>query len=243
LCIFVRMAQILTFGNQKGGTGKSTCAMLAATALSQEPFNYKTAIVDVDRQQSIAQRRAYDLQDFEGVLPFDVISYNFKTFTNKIEDLHGRYDLIILDVAGKLDTEQGTESESIEALLYADLLLIPFTPGNFSLDASLDYLKIALDVREKKAANGYSLEIYTFRNMHRERSRHVRALRNELEELQRIITIPTMQEPLKRYSLFEDADTLTSLYDPTSSDMAKRNFSRWTNELNTIIQNLSNGKG
>lgn len=237
------MAQILTFGNQKGGVGKSTCAMLSAAALSQEPFNYKTAIIDVDRQQSIAQRRAYDLQDFEGILPFDVISYNFQTFTHKIEEIESRYDLIILDVAGKLDTEQGIESEAVKALLYADLLLIPFTAGNFSLDATLDYLKIALDVREKKAESGYQLEIYAFRNMHRERSRHVRALKSELDELQRIITIPTLLEPLKRYSLFEDADTLTSLYDPDSSDLAKRNFSRWIKELSSIIQNLQNGKG
>ena len=237
------MAQIITFGNQKGGVAKSTCAMLIATALSQPPFNYNLAVLDLDRQQSIAQRRALDLQDYEGVLPFDVISYNFQTFTHKIEEIESRYDLIILDVAGKLDTEAGTESEAVKALLYADLLYIPFTPGNFSLDASLDYLKIALDVREKKRATGYDLEIYAFRNMHRERSRHVKALKNELEDLQKIITIPAIKEPLKRYSLFEDADTLTSLYAPDSNDMAKRNFSRWIKELDTTIKNLNNGEG
>ena len=79
--------------------------------------------------------------------------------------------------------------------------------------------------------------------MHRERSRHVKALKNELEDLQKIITIPAIKEPLKRYSLFEDADTLTSLYAPDSNDMAKRNFSRWIKELDTTIKNLNNGEG
>jgi cellulose biosynthesis protein BcsQ len=232
------MAKIITFGNQKGGVGKSTCAMLAATALSQEPFSYKLAIIDIDRQQSISQRRAYDLEIYDGLLPFDVISYNFETFTQRISDLESRYDLIILDVAGKLDTEQKEQSEAIKALAYADLLLIPFAPGNFSLDASLDYLKIALDVKHNKKAKGYELVIYAFQNMHRERSRHARALRNELEELKKIITIPTMSAALKRYSLYEDADTITSLYDKKSADIAKQNFSTWLNELNRIIKSL-----
>ena len=61
------MAVFVTFGNQKGGAGKSTCTVLAAGALSQPPFSYRLAVVDIDRQQSIAARRAYDLQDFDGL--------------------------------------------------------------------------------------------------------------------------------------------------------------------------------
>lgn len=230
------MALIVTIGNQKGGVGKSTCAMLAANALSQAPFNYRLAVVDIDRQQSIAQRRALDLHGFEGVLPYEVISYNFETFLDRLKVLDQTYDIIILDVAGKLDTEAKERSEAVKALLYTDILFIPLTAGNFSLDASLNYLKIALDVRAKREADGQKIKIVAFRNMHRERSKHVRALGSEIDELKKIVDIPIMKEPLKRYSLFEDADTLTSFYDLDSSDLAKRNYSRWIKELNNILK-------
>jgi hypothetical protein len=40
---------------------------------------------------------------------------------------------------------------------------------------------------------------------------------------------------LNDYSLFRDADTITSLYDPLSTNIAKHNFSSFINELIKII--------
>jgi len=227
------MPKIIAVGNQKGGVGKSTVTMLAATALSQPPFNYSVTVIDIDRQQSISDRRKLDLHGFTGVIPYPVETLNFKTFQFRANELYSRYDLIFLDVAGKLDTEQASNSEAVQALQYVDVLLIPFTPGNFALSATLEYLRIALAVKQQRP----DLEIYGFRNMHRERSRHGAALAEEIDELTQITAIPIMQAPLKRYSEFEDADTITSLYAPDSASPARQNFAQWIDELNKILTN------
>ena len=228
------MAQIIAIANQKGGVGKSTVTLLAATALSQPPFSYQVAVVDVDPQQSISRRRSYDLDGFTDPLPYEVLTYNFATFRQQVKALDERYQVIFLDVPGKLDTGAGKDSEAVQALQYVDLVLVPFTPGNFSLDATLDYLKAALAVKQQRP----DLRLVAFRNMHRERSRHGRQLAGELDELATITSVPVMSEPLKRYSEFEDADSLASLHSRTSSSPARQNFTRWLDELDGLIKGV-----
>jgi chromosome partitioning protein len=225
------MAQIISFANQKGGVGKSTATLLAATALSQPPFSYDVVVVDIDPQQSISKRRSYDLDGHEAPLPYDVLTYNFATFTRQVKALDKRYQIIFLDVPGKLDAGAGRDSEAIQALQYVDLVLVPVTAGNFGLDATLDYLKAVLAVKQQRP----ELRLVAFRNMHRTRSRHGRQLAGELDELAALTAVPVMEAPLKRYSDYEDADTLTTLYAPDSSSPASQNFTAWLNELHTLI--------
>ncbi|MGB3548708.1 MAG: ParA family protein [Saprospiraceae bacterium] len=226
------MAKILAIANQKGGVGKSTATLLAATALSQPPFGYQVAVIDIDPQQSISRRRSFDLDGYTDPLPYDVLSYNFATFAQQVKTLDSRYQVIFLDLPGKLDTGAGKDSEAVQALQYIDLVLVPFTPGNFSLDATLDYLKAALAVQQRRA----DLRLVAFRNMHRERSRHGRQLAGELDELASLTAVPVMDAPLKRYSEFEDADSLASLYsDNNSSSPARQNFSEWMNEFHELL--------
>ncbi len=232
------MAQIISFANQKGGVGKSTATLLAATALSQPPFSYDVVVVDIDPQQSISKRRSYDLDGHEAPLPYDVLTYDFATFTRQVKALDKRYQIIFLDVPGKLDipTEEERkkgkeESEAIQALQYIDIVLVPVTPGNFGLDATLVYLKAVLTVQQQRK----DLRLVAFRNMHRERSRHGRQLAGELDELAALTAVPVMEAALKRYSDYEDADTLTTLYAPDSSSPARQNFTAWLDELHTLI--------
>lgn len=225
------MAQIISFANQKGGVGKSTATLLAATALSQPPFSYDVVVVDIDPQQSISRRRAYDLDGHEAPLAYDVLTYNFATFARQAEALDKRYQIILLDVPGKLDAGAGKDSEAVQALQYIDLVVIPVTPGNFGIDATVDYIKAALNVQQQRS----DLRLVAFRNMHRTRSRHGKQLAGELDELAALAGVPTMDAPLKRYSEFEDADSLTSLYAPGSSSTARQNFTAWLDELHTLI--------
>jgi cellulose biosynthesis protein BcsQ len=225
------MAQIISFANQKGGVGKSTATLLAATALSQPPFSYDVAVVDVDAQQSISKRRAYDLDGYEAVLTYDVLTYTFATFTDRVAALDKRYQIIFLDVPGKLDAGAGKDSEAIRALQYIDLVIVPVTSGNFGLDATLDYLKAVMRVQQQRP----ELRLVAFRNMHRERSRHGKQLAGELDELTTVANVSVMEAALKRYSDFEDADTLTSLYTPESSSPVRQNFIAWLDEVHTLI--------
>ncbi|MCB0594886.1 MAG: hypothetical protein KDD28_12410, partial [Phaeodactylibacter sp.] len=60
----------------------------------------------------------------------------------------------------------------------------------------------------------------------------------ELEELRSLAGIELLKEPLRRYALYEDTNTLETIYRPDSTEAAHRNFARWLNEIHTIIENL-----
>lgn len=225
------MATIISIANQKGGVGKSTATLLAATALSQQPFNYDVAVVDVDAQQSISRRRGADLEGNPDPVPFTVYGVNFATFARDVSALDKRHQIIFLDVAGKLDASAGKDSEAIQALQFLDIVLVPFTPGNFTMDATLDYIEAVKLVQSERP----ELQLVAFRNMHRERSRHGRQLASELSDLSRLASVPVMKAPLKRYSDFEDADSITSLYAKDSSSTARQNFTAWLDELHELL--------
>ena len=72
--------------------------------------------------------------------------------------------------------------------------------------------------------------------MHRSRSRANAFLSEDLEHLKESENLVMMQSTLNDYSLFREADTVTSIYDAQSSDSAKQNFTTFLNELLTIIQ-------
>lgn len=231
------MSKIIVFGSRKGGVGKSTVSVLAANALSQEPFNQKVTVIDTDQQKSISKLRLMDAEDFDEVLPYEVLNYNVPTFEKNIKDLDSRNDIILVDVAGKLDTSLPVEQQEISRVInYVDFLFIPFVSGNFGLESTLDYLKFVLQFQAKRKAEGRPFQIIGFVNMHRERTRNSRFLISEIDQLKNMISIPFMKTPIKEYTLFRDADTLESLYQLNSSDNAKSNFTEWMQEFNLLIQ-------
>jgi chromosome partitioning protein len=231
------MSKIIVFGNQKGGVGKTTCTVLAATALSQPPFGLRVAVVDADPQKSIAKGRLLDMEDFNGPLPYDVLGYNVPTFEQRARDLDQRHDLVFVDVAGKLDTDLPPEQQEISrVLLYADFLFVPFSSGNYALDATLDYLRFVLRIRDDRAQSARPLQVVGFVNMYRERSRNGRFLVGELEQIRQVAGVPFMRNNLSLYTLFSEASTTESLYDAASTHNDRANLSQWVDELIDIIK-------
>jgi len=232
------MALFLAFGNQKGGVGKTTCTVLAANALSQHPYNYRVTVVDVDPQKSIVSARAFDVEDFTGILPYDVLDYNLETFLSRAEYLDRENDLILVDMPGRLDAHAYLQNQEITPVLnWLDFLFIPFTPGNFTLEAGLAYIKYLTEqYNPARASSGYDpLKIIGFSNMHRKRRRSSRSLLCEIDEIKQIAKVPFMRTRLNDYTLFRDADTYSSFYDESGSDPAKLNFTVWVKELHQLI--------
>ena len=230
------MSLIIAAANQKGGVGKSTCTLLAATALSLPPFNYRVEALDIDPQRSLYGRRQYDLEDVEEGKeapqpPYPVHALKFADFATQVKTFDRRAEILFLDVPGKLDSSAGKDSEAIQALQYVDVVLVPVTAGNFALAATVDYIKAVLAVQRKRP----ELRLIAFHNMHRTRSRHGRLLSDELDELARLTGAQLMQTPLKRYSAFEDADTLHTLYGERGN--AGENFTAWLDELHQALTN------
>lgn len=231
------MSKIIIFGNQKGGVGKSTITTLCANALSQAPFNLDVCIIDNDRQKSIVEARNFDLEDWGKEAPYDVVGLDLEQLQQQIHQLDQEYDIIFIDTAGRLDINLDIEQQEItKALMYADHLFIPFRAGNFNLDASLEYLKMVVQLGELRSESERPLHYCGFVNMYRDRSKTNTDLIIEIENL-KTAGVDFMMTRLRNYTLFEDINTLNSLYDVNSLDKAKLNFTVWLNEFVKILKN------
>lgn len=229
------MSKIVAFGNQKGGVGKSTIITLCANALSQPPFNLKICVIDNDPQRSIYEARQFEAEDREGKMPYDVVAMDLLALQTNIYEYDKRYDLILIDTAGRLDANLDIQQQEItKTLMYADYLFIPFRAGNFNLDASLEYLKMAAKLQQLRATSQRPLRFYGFINMFKDRSNSNAHLIEEIENL-RSAGVQFMLCRLRNYALFEEIDTFSNLYDVNSNDKAKLNFTVWLNEFVKIL--------
>jgi len=79
---------IITFANQKGGSGKTTGIQLTANILSQEPFNKRILVFDLDPQMSTYLSRQESLK-IAGTNPkYDILALEIADSKKMIENLH-----------------------------------------------------------------------------------------------------------------------------------------------------------
>lgn len=124
---------IILFGSQKGGCGKSTLAINTACYLANAGGD--VVLVDADIQQSSANwvrdREQTGLKAVHRVQRYGDIKSTLK-------DLAGRYQHVVVDVAGHDSKELRT------AMLVADKLIVPFRPSQLDLD-TLPHLSEVID--------------------------------------------------------------------------------------------------
>lgn len=238
------MAKIITIGNQKGGIGKSTICALLANALAADPFNLAVTVLDVDPQRSLARQRLADLEQHEGRTPYKLEAATIGDVKADLTALDKANDVLLIDAPGKLDSNQPADQQTVLQLVsISDVLLIPFMPGNFALEASLDFLKASLKIRAQRAADPRPLLVVGLVNMFEgSRTNDDRFLIDELAELRNMVNIPFVDTALNRYALFRITDTLESYYQQNSSDKAKQNFTQFVDELAELLQ-LPNKNG
>ena len=207
------MAKIIMIGNQKGGCGKTAVTVMAATALSQEPCNLRTVVIDLDPQKSVIRARKLDLKAYQtDVAPFDVLSYSITDLQANIKRLDKEYQLIFIDVAGKMDNTQPIETQEItKALMYVDYLFIPFVAGNYNLESTVDYFNFIRKVQNIRALQNRNLQAFGFINLQKARSKANALLNEDLEILKESENLKMLVNGLNDYSLFRDADTIVSL--------------------------------
>ncbi len=143
LFILFFMAKVIVFGNQKGGTGKSTLAMHLVVSLLNK--GYSVATIDVDARQGtftryIENREKTKLQNPSILTPnhtamFDKITdsisemekSNLDNFISKINELQN-YDYIIIDTPGN-DNNLSKIAHS-----FADAIITPMNESFIDLD-------------------------------------------------------------------------------------------------------------
>ena len=221
------MAKIISFANQKGGTGKTQCTVLTASALSRSK---KTLVLDMDDQQSITIARQFDTPDKNS---FDIEPVTINTLYGVLKDHYGNYDFIFIDLPGKLDINKPAKDQTIsQALMYIDYLFIPFVAGNYNLESTLSFINV---VQQIQAVKDEPTIIHGFINMYRSRSRLNDYLIEDIKVISNKTNIPFLKAPLKNYTLYAETDTVTSIYDTKSKEPAKVNFKKWFNEVKKII--------
>lgn len=91
------MCRIITVANQKGGSGKSTCVQFNANVFSQKPYNLKVLVVDLDPQVTQLQTRWEDLQKYDQLPTYDVITLSVEDYIQLLENLIDGSNSSIID--------------------------------------------------------------------------------------------------------------------------------------------------
>jgi len=170
------MATTITFGNQKGGVGKSTTSATTAFLLSE--MNYKVLAIDMDSQANMVQMIANtdDLLQYEkrtikeGIEEGDVRPYilaatenlhfipadDYLVLINEVRDIRrleralepvqDYYDFIIID------TPPALSKQTINALMVSDYIVVMFQTEKLPYNALprfLDSIKGAIQAGNK----------------------------------------------------------------------------------------------
>ena len=115
---------IILVGSQKGGPGKSTVSINLAVAYAHQGKD--VCLVDADSQRSAAKWHA-DREE-QGHQPAIACVEKLGSINQTLHDLDGRYDIVIVDVAGKDSKEMRT------GMTAADKLVVVVRPSQLDLD-------------------------------------------------------------------------------------------------------------
>lgn len=232
------MAQFIVFGNQKGGIGKTTLAVLTATGLSRPPFSRRVLLIDNDNQRSALRLRQYDTENYpDQPMPYPIVAMTYPEIVQEIEAIDQEYDYVFIDTPGRLDANLPPEQQEVtKILLLTDYLFMPFKAGALNLDATTDYVRVLLKAQQHRAHSERPLAAYGVVNFFKSRSRINDELQDEVQYLQQNAGLNFMRTALRQYVAFEYIDTCQSLYDPSSSDAATQNFTAFLDEFLTLTK-------
>lgn len=111
---------VIAFANPKGGTGKTTAALLLAEQIARAGAS--TAMLDVDPNQNLIDWQSRRAQEGRAT-PFEVLPRPSEDdVLDVIDGLEGKLDYLIVDL-------EGTAAQIVTMVLTrADLAVIPFEP-------------------------------------------------------------------------------------------------------------------
>ena len=135
------MGKVISFTNQKGGSGKTTLSANLAVLWSNS--GYKVAVIDADAQNSLTYwleaRKKYYGEDDIGIT-----SYNFdvRNLKEEIKQIKSKYNFIIID------SPPSITFNTIQIIKASDRVFVPVQPSPLDLMATVPFLKLVK--QEKK---------------------------------------------------------------------------------------------
>ena len=135
------MGKVISFSNQKGGTGKTTLAANLAVLWSNS--GYKVAVFDGDSQKSLtywieARKKYYGEND----IGIDVHTYKPYSFIEDIQNIKKKYNFVIID------SPPAITYDTIQIVKNADRVIAPVQPSPVDLMATVPFLNIVKKERK-----------------------------------------------------------------------------------------------
>ena len=135
------MGKVISFTNQKGGSGKTTLSANLAVLWSNS--GYKVAVIDADAQNSLtywleARKKYYGEGDI------GITSYNFdvRNLKEEIKQIKSKYNFIIID------SPPSITFDTIQIIKASDRVFVPVQPSPLDLMATVPFLNLVK--QEKK---------------------------------------------------------------------------------------------
>jgi len=132
---------IFAFAGQKGGAGKSTLAVASAAELHRR--GHRVLLVDVDPQESAYDWAQAAMNARGGGAPDTIVMRG--TLRAQLASVATGYDFVVVDCPGRGDALQR------DALLAADVAIVPVTPDSFdawAIGGSLEMMEGAQQFNE-----------------------------------------------------------------------------------------------
>lgn len=110
----------IIFGNQKGGVGKTSLAILFANYLAEK--NKKVIAIEMDIQKSIATTRRQEVEDGVNLKnPYEIVYKALSEYPKFAEALRNTNVNLVIDLPGRLD-----DPHLVPVLKDADVIVCPF---------------------------------------------------------------------------------------------------------------------
>ena len=136
------MGKVITFSNQKGGSGKSTLSANLAVLWSNS--GYKVAVIDADPQKSLtywlSERKKYYGDDDIGV---NFYNFDIRNLVEEVKKIKRKYDFIIID------SPPAITFETLQIIKASNGVFVPVQPSPLDLMATLPFLQIAREEKKK----------------------------------------------------------------------------------------------
>ncbi|MDQ3372465.1 MAG: AAA family ATPase [Acidobacteriota bacterium] len=221
------LSKVVAFVNQKGGVGKSTLATNAAAILSE---SYRVVLLDTDEQGSSelwCNARDEDYAENHKVRSFSKHykkTVNASAVTIDLEDIASGCDIVVVDTPGR------NEFVSLGVISAANLVIIPLTPGNYSLwssDATMQLIQKVAAIRSGDFAARFLLN-----------RRDKRRVSEEMELALREYDILLMKTTIGNRNIYENSSSGLSVLEIGARSASDREGQREMRELVREIERL-----
>lgn len=221
------LSKVIAFVNQKGGVGKSTLATNAAAIMSE---NYRVVLLDTDEQGSSelwCNARDEDYSENYKVRGFSKHykkTVNASAVTIDLEDIASTCDIVVVDTPGR------NEFVSLGVISAANLVIIPLTPGNYSLwssDATIQLIQKVAAIKTSDFAARFLLN-----------RRDRRKVSGEMEEVLKEYDIPLMKTTIGNRNIYENSSGGLSVLEIGARSASDREGQREMRELVGEIEGL-----